>query len=326
MGVRRRGRLGLERGPDHGGDRGGRAGPGHAGPGRPLGERLVAGGRWTGWSPNRSSTTRWPGSCGWPGGSARWPRRTAGRAGTGGPAGMAAWRRTERRPGPTRPVLAAVRPTQPPGRPPRTADRPGTARADGPALVRRAAAASFVLLRNEGQVLPFDPAAIGSIALIGPNAVHPVIQGGGSAIVAPVSGIHPRGGAAARALAGQAAVTVAPGCRTWTTVPEPAAGSLRDPRDRRAGAAAGIPRRRRDLIAPRAPAPPPSSRGGTRACRPAWAGARAGTIDAAHPVPRRAQRAAPDRRGRRWPAHADRGRRGGRRHGHPAFRPTRCRP
>jgi beta-glucosidase len=31
------------------------------------------------------------------------------------------------------------------------------------------------------------------------------------------------------ALAGRATVTVAPGCRTWTAVPEPAAGSIRDP-------------------------------------------------------------------------------------------------
>ena len=95
-------------------------------------------------------------------------------------------------------------------------------------LVRRATAASFVLLRNEGQVLPFDPGRVGSIALIGPNAVYPVIQGGGSAIVAPVTVSTPAAALPA-ALAGQASVTVAPGCRTWTTVPEPVAGSLRDP-------------------------------------------------------------------------------------------------
>ena len=44
MGVRRRGGLGLERGQDHGGDRGRRAGPGDAGPGRALGGRPGAGG------------------------------------------------------------------------------------------------------------------------------------------------------------------------------------------------------------------------------------------------------------------------------------------
>ena len=97
-----------------------------------------------------------------------------------------------------------------------------------PRLVRRVAAASFVLLRNEGQALPFDAGRIGSIALIGPNAVYPVIQGGGSAIVAPVTVSTPAVALPA-ALAGQATVTVAPGCRTWVTVPEPVAGSIRDP-------------------------------------------------------------------------------------------------
>ena len=111
---------------------------------------------------------------------------------------------------------------------------PGGAPAGGraalmdPRLVRRVTAASFVLLRNEGQVLPFDPGRVGSIALIGPNAVYPVIQGGGSAIVAPVTVSTPAAALPA-ALAGQASVTVAPGCRTWTTVPEPVAGSLHDP-------------------------------------------------------------------------------------------------
>jgi beta-glucosidase len=95
-------------------------------------------------------------------------------------------------------------------------------------LVRRAAAASLVLLRNEGPVLPFDAGTIGSIALIGPNAVHPVIQGGGSAVVAPATVSTPALALPA-ALAGRAAVTVAPGCRTWTAVPAPAAGSIRDP-------------------------------------------------------------------------------------------------
>jgi beta-glucosidase len=109
----------------------------------------------------------------------------------------------------------------------------GGSAADGavlvdPRLVRRVAAASFVLLRNEGPVLPFDAGRIGSIALIGPNAVYPVIQGGGSAIVAPVTVSTPAV-ALPTARAGRASVTVAPGCRTWTTVPDPAAGSIRDP-------------------------------------------------------------------------------------------------
>jgi len=97
-----------------------------------------------------------------------------------------------------------------------------------PGLLRRAAAASFVLLRNEQAVLPLDPARLSRVALIGPNAVHPVIQGGGSAAVHPATIAEPAGELRA-ALAGQATVTVAPGCHTWETVPEPPARALRDP-------------------------------------------------------------------------------------------------
>jgi beta-glucosidase len=109
--------------------------------------------------------------------------------------------------------------------------RAGTAAAPvlaDPGLLRRAAAASFVLLRNTGSVLPLDPAAIRSIAVIGPNAIRPVIQGGGSAGVVPVTVSTPAD-ALIEVLADQAAVTVTPGCRTWTAVPAPAARSLTDP-------------------------------------------------------------------------------------------------
>ncbi|HEV3289568.1 MAG TPA: glycoside hydrolase family 3 N-terminal domain-containing protein, partial [Streptosporangiaceae bacterium] len=112
------------------------------------------------------------------------------------------------------------------GQPAADGQRPGALA--GPGLVRRATAASFVLLRNERQVLPFDAATIGSIALIGPNAVRPVIQGGGSAMVAPAAVATPAAALPA-ALAHRGTVTVAEGCRTWTAVPEPAPGSIRDP-------------------------------------------------------------------------------------------------
>jgi beta-glucosidase len=97
-----------------------------------------------------------------------------------------------------------------------------------PALLRRAAAASLVLLRNEDRALPLDPAALATVAVLGPNAVHPVIQGGGSAAVIPGSLSTPAD-AFREALAGQAEVTVAAGCQTWEMVPEPAARTLRDP-------------------------------------------------------------------------------------------------
>src|SRR5215472_16140661 len=105
--------------------------------------------------------------------------------------------------------------------------------AGGPALVstallRRAVAASFVLLHNDGAALPLDPAGIRRVALIGPNAVHPVIQGGGSARVIPAAPPAPAR-ALADALGAGATVTTAPGCWTWQNVPEPARDSVTDP-------------------------------------------------------------------------------------------------
>ena len=97
-----------------------------------------------------------------------------------------------------------------------------------PALLRRCAAAAFTLLRNEAGALPLDPRVIASIALIGPNAVSPVTQGGGSASVPQVSVSLP-GRALTQALAGQAQMTLRPGCVTWSIVPEPEPGTLRDP-------------------------------------------------------------------------------------------------
>ena len=98
-----------------------------------------------------------------------------------------------------------------------------------PALLRRCAAAAFTLLSNEGVVLPLDLGTIRRIALIGPNAVSPVTQGGGSATVPQVSVSTPAD-ALTKALAGlEPQVAVRPGCVTWDIVPEPESGLLRDP-------------------------------------------------------------------------------------------------
>ncbi|MDJ0979092.1 MAG: glycoside hydrolase family 3 C-terminal domain-containing protein [Erythrobacter sp.] len=58
-------------------------------------------------------------------------------------------------------------------------------------LIRRAAAEGTVLLKNQRQVLPLDPADLRSLAVIGPNAQHGQIMGGGSSFVRshPIS--HP---------------------------------------------------------------------------------------------------------------------------------------
>jgi beta-glucosidase len=95
-------------------------------------------------------------------------------------------------------------------------------------LLRRAVAASLVLLHNDGAALPLQEAGRRRVALIGPNAVHPVIQGGGSARVIPAAAPAPA--RALRAVLGaEATVTVNPGCWTWQGVPEPPAGSVSDP-------------------------------------------------------------------------------------------------
>ena len=51
------------------------------------------------------------------------------------------------------------------------------------ALLRETVARSIVVLRNEGGMLPLRSDGLHRIALIGPNAVKPFVQGGGSAFV-----------------------------------------------------------------------------------------------------------------------------------------------
>ncbi len=46
------------------------------------------------------------------------------------------------------------------------------------ALLEEAAAAGMVLLKNEGALLPLDPASLHTLAVIGPNAAAPCFQGG----------------------------------------------------------------------------------------------------------------------------------------------------
>ena len=68
------------------------------------------------------------------------------------------------------------------------------------ALIRATAAESFVLLKNERNILPLRSTRTKSIALIGPSARHPQVMGGGSAkvrahyVVTPYDGILQRAG------------------------------------------------------------------------------------------------------------------------------------
>ncbi|MFJ1646789.1 glycoside hydrolase family 3 C-terminal domain-containing protein [Streptomyces sp. NPDC088258] len=101
-------------------------------------------------------------------------------------------------------------------------------------LLRRAVAAGAVLLRNEGSLLPLDPARPRSVAVIGPHATAVRIQGGGSAEVFPADLVTPLEGITA-ALAGTARVVHAPGLPP-SARPRPLdRANTRDPRGGRPG-------------------------------------------------------------------------------------------
>ncbi|MGZ4713690.1 MAG: beta-glucosidase H [Acidimicrobiia bacterium] len=86
------------------------------------------------------------------------------------------------------------------------------------ALIREAAAASFVLLRNEGDLLPLDREGLGSVAIIGTAADTTWVMGGGSAALDPHPAVSPRAGLEA-ALAGGPTVTFARGPAATSTIP-----------------------------------------------------------------------------------------------------------
>ncbi|WP_457028589.1 glycoside hydrolase family 3 C-terminal domain-containing protein [Kitasatospora sp. P5_F3] len=96
-------------------------------------------------------------------------------------------------------------------------------------LLRRAAAAGAVLLRNEGGLLPFDPARLRRIAVLGPNAATARAQGGGSAEVFPVATVSPLAGLRA-ALPPGVELSHLPGVRTGTRPTPLEAADCRNPR------------------------------------------------------------------------------------------------
>ena len=193
--------------------------------------------------------------------------------------------------------------------------RPGTA-----APVRRGgvhAAPQRPCSPHTRPALPLDLGTIRSVAVIGPNAVSPVTQGGGSATVPQVSVSTPAA-ALTEALAGldpQTRVTVRPGCVTWNIVPEPPRSALRDPDT-------GEPGVRIEFRTEDGALAAAEHRSAThvhlvgRAARGHRPG-RPRHHRAAHPLPGRLRRPARDRRGRGGPAgaHRERDRGGGRPHG-----------
>ncbi|HET8979744.1 MAG TPA: glycoside hydrolase family 3 C-terminal domain-containing protein [Solirubrobacteraceae bacterium] len=99
--------------------------------------------------------------------------------------------------------------------------------ADTAAVLRRAAAAGFVLVRNDG-VLPLDRAVIGRLAVIGPNAATPRTLGGGSATVFPPYTVTPLAGLRA-ALGDEVTVDHCTGARAGERLPVAGPGWLRRP-------------------------------------------------------------------------------------------------
>jgi beta-glucosidase len=86
------------------------------------------------------------------------------------------------------------------------------------AIVRRAAAESFVLLQNRQTALPLV-ASLSTLAVIGPNADALVIQGGGSARVTPHPPVSPLAGLRARFESSGIEVAHERGCYSFKRTP-----------------------------------------------------------------------------------------------------------
>jgi beta-glucosidase len=85
------------------------------------------------------------------------------------------------------------------------------------ALLREAAATSFVLARNHGSLLPLTARTVRRVAVVGPNAAVARTLGGGSATVFPTYTVSPLEGI--RAALPHADVQYAPGVKAHTRPP-----------------------------------------------------------------------------------------------------------
>jgi beta-glucosidase len=111
---------------------------------------------------------------------------------------------------------------------------PATPALIDPDLVCKATSSSFVLLSNPRGLLPLETATLRNVALIGPNAVQPQTQGGGSVRVLPVRRVQ-LGESLRRAFGSATTVSVHQGCQTNMTVRTASDGTLRDPVSGKAG-------------------------------------------------------------------------------------------
>ena len=85
-------------------------------------------------------------------------------------------------------------------------------------LARVVAEEAITLLKNEGSLLPLQPAGLTSIAVIGPNAAEDRIGGGGSSFVDPPYTVSPLEGLEAL-LDGKVEIRYAKGCDNWHEPP-----------------------------------------------------------------------------------------------------------
>lgn len=92
---------------------------------------------------------------------------------------------------------------------PAGAQRDRVADVDVRGVLRELVSRSMVVLRDDAHALPVAPDDVTRIALLGPNAVHPFVQGGGSAYVRPDHATTPE--TALRDAFGEVEVDVHPG-------------------------------------------------------------------------------------------------------------------
>ena len=97
-----------------------------------------------------------------------------------------------------------------------------------PGQLTRVTSRTFVLLGNGRGLLPLKQANVRSVALIGPNAIEPQTQGGGSIRVLPSARVN-LAQSLRRGLGETTTVSVHQGCLTSATVSSPLDGTLRDP-------------------------------------------------------------------------------------------------
>ena len=96
------------------------------------------------------------------------------------------------------------------------------------ALLRKVTSSSFVLLSNRRGMLPLTKNNLTDVALIGPNALEPQTQGGGSVRVLPSQRVD-ISQSLRQALGGATTVSVHRGCLTNATVLSPPDGAIHDP-------------------------------------------------------------------------------------------------